>query len=71
MIGIFISTALIIAISMAFLCVKVLLRRNGRFSSQHIHDNKGMKERGIHCVIDQDKEERRSNPHAVSEHREI
>ena len=51
-------SALIIAIGVAFLLVKVLFRRNGEFSSQHIHDSEAMKERGIHCVIDQDREMR-------------
>ncbi len=54
----FILTALIIAIAMAFLLVKVLFRKNGSFSSQHIHDSEAMKERGIHCVMDQDREMR-------------
>ena len=60
-------TALIIAIGMAFLLVKVLLKRNGEFSSQHIHDSQAMKDRGIHCVMDQDREMRRKSKYAVSE----
>ena len=51
-------TTLIIAICMAFLLVKVLFKRNGEFSSQHIHDSQAMKDRGIHCVLDQDRERR-------------
>ena len=43
---------------MAFLLVKVLFKRNGEFSSQHIHDSQAMKDRGIHCVLDQDREMR-------------
>lgn len=53
-------SVLIIAIAMALLLVKVLFKRNGRFSSQHIHDSQAMKERGIHCVVDQDREARRN-----------
>lgn len=49
---------LIIAICVALLCVKLLFRKNGSFSSQHIHDNEAMRERGIHCVLDQDREAR-------------
>ena len=60
-------TTLIIAIGMAFLCVKLIFRKNGSFSSQHIHDSEAMKERGIHCVIDQDREMRRRSPFAVKE----
>lgn len=62
-----ISSTLIIAIALSFLCVKVILKKNGRFASQHIHDSKAMRERGIHCVMDQDREMRRKSPYAVSE----
>ena len=60
-------TTLIIAIGMAFLLVKVLFKRNGEFSSQHIHDSQAMKDRGIHCVMDQDRELRTKSRYAVSE----
>ncbi|MBQ7663588.1 MAG: hypothetical protein IJS48_09530 [Prevotella sp.] len=62
MIETLIFTTLIIAIAMAFLCIKVLLKKNGTFSSQHIHDSEAMRERGIHCVMDQDKEARQKKP---------
>jgi len=64
---IFLSGALIIAISVAFLCVKVIFKKNGSFASQHIHDSEAMQERGIHCVIDQDREMRRKSKFAVKE----
>lgn len=51
-------TVLIIAISVALLSVKVLLHKNGRFSSMHIHDSEAMRERDIHCVVDEDREMR-------------
>lgn len=54
-------TVLIIAIAMALLCVKVLLKKNGRFSSQHVHDNPGLRKQGIYCVMDQDREARQRN----------
>ena len=53
-------SVLIIAICVALLCVKIILRKNGQFSSQHIHDNPGLRKKGIHCVIDQDKEARQA-----------
>ena len=62
MIETLVLTTLIIAIAMAFLCVKVFLKKNGTFSSQHIHDSEAMRERGIHCVMDQDKEARQKKP---------
>ena len=43
---------------MALLLIKVLIKKDGRFSSQHIHDSEAMKERGIHCVMEQDREAR-------------
>ena len=49
---------LIIAIAMILLCVKLIFQRDGKFSSMHIHDSEATRERGIHCVIDQDKEAR-------------
>ncbi len=49
---------LIIAICFVLLGIKLLFRKNGEFTSQHIHDSKAMKKRGIHCVIEQDKEAR-------------
>lgn len=52
-------TVLIIAICITLLCVKVIFKINGKFSSQHIHDSKAMKDRGIHCVMDQDREARK------------
>ena len=52
---------------MAFFCVKLIFRKNGAFSSQHIHDSKAMKQRGIHCVMDQDREMRRKSRFAVAE----
>ncbi len=53
-------TVLIVAICVALLSVKLIFRKDGRFESQHIHDSKAMRDRGIHCVIDQDREARAS-----------
>ena len=55
MLKLIVITVLIIAIAVALLSVKVIFRKNGSFTSQHIHDSQAMKERGIHCVIDQDR----------------
>ena len=67
MVKLLLLTALIIAIGMAFFLVKVLFRKNGTFSSQHIHDSKAMHDRGIHCVMTQDRELRTKSRTAVSE----
>ena len=54
-------TLALVAIAMVLLSVKVLLRRNGKFSSQHVHDNPGLRKQGIHCVMDQDREARKKS----------
>ena len=67
MIQILLISTLIIAIAMVFFLVRVLFVRQGEFKSQHIHDSQAMRERGIHCVMDQDREMRRKSSTAVSE----
>jgi hypothetical protein len=67
MVEIIAISTLIIAISMAFLCIKLVFRKDGRFSSQHIHDSKAMRQRGIHCVMDQDREQRTRSRISVNE----
>ena len=54
-------SVLIIAIAIALMSVKLIFSRHGKFESMHIHDSKAMQERGIHCVIDQDREARKIN----------
>ena len=61
-------STLIIAIGMAFFLIRVLFVKNGTFKSQHIHDSEAMRDRGIHCVMDQDREMRRKSRFAVKEH---
>ncbi len=49
---------ILVGLAMVGLSIRVILRKNGRFSSQHISQNKKMREKGIHCVNTQDYEER-------------
>lgn len=51
----------VVAVAFELLSIKVLLKRNGKFSSQHVHDNPGLRKQGIHCVMDQDREARERN----------
>jgi hypothetical protein len=71
MIETLVVSTLIIAIGMAFFLVRVLFSKQGEFKSQHIHDSEAMRERGIHCVMDQDKEMRRKSKFAVEERSKI
>ena len=57
----------IVAISIALLCIKLIVLPNGKFASSHISNNKEMRKRGIHCVQSMDKMMRRENPNKVKE----
>ena len=50
----------VIAVAMILLSVGVILRKDHSFRSQHIHQNKRMKEDGIHCALSEDKLSRRN-----------
>ena len=52
---------LVVGVAMVLFCVKLLFKKNGRFSSQHVHDNPALRKMGIHCVMDQDREARQRN----------
>ena len=61
MIKLMLLSLALVAVAFALLAIKLLLKRDGKFSSQHIHDNPGLRKMGIHCVIDQDREARAKN----------
>ncbi len=50
-----ILTLVIIAAAFLMLCVRILLKNGGRFSSQHIGENKRMRDENITCVASQDR----------------
>ena len=54
----FVIAALVLA--MILLCVRILLKKDGKFSSQHISENKRMRKDGIHCATSQDREARKN-----------
>lgn len=58
MIETIIITMLIVAICIAFLAIKIIFKKNGRFPNTHISGNKAMRQRGIRCVQSQDREAR-------------
>ena len=55
---VYVIVALVVA--MVLLCVRIILKKDGKFSSQHISENKRMREDGIHCATSQDREARRT-----------
>ncbi|MBP5641628.1 MAG: hypothetical protein J6W92_00995 [Paludibacteraceae bacterium] len=50
---------IVVAAAVVLLCVGVILRKDGQFRSQHISQNKAMRERGITCVVSQDRQARK------------
>lgn len=62
-------TLIIVAVSMAFLAIKLLVKRNGRFPNLHIGGSAAMRKRGITCVQSMDFAERQPNPHRIAERR--
>ena len=54
--------------AMLLLSVRVILKKNGKFSSQHISENKRMRQDGIHCANSQDREARRKNTNKIDIH---
>ena len=47
-------------LAMLLLCVRIILKKNGKFSSQHISENKRMRKDGIHCATSQDRAARKN-----------
>lgn len=56
-----------VALSVLFLCIKMILKPGSRFGSTHIGGSKAMRKRGIHCVQSMDAVERREKTTRVSE----
>lgn len=56
-----IITIIAIAIAILLLSVGVILRKDHKFSSEHISQNKRMRQDGIHCATSQDREVRKKN----------
>ena len=59
MLKVFLFSALIIAICMLLLCVRILFLKNGTFVKTHVSSSKAMREKGIGCAQSQDREARR------------
>lgn len=68
MLKVFIYCIIILAISMLFLCVRILLKKNGRFVKTHVSQSKAMRERGVGCIQSQDYAMRHRSRLAVKEY---
>lgn len=67
MLKVMLLCVLIIAIAMILLAIRIILIKDGKFSSQHISQSKEMRKRGIHCVQSMDRIMSMDNPHAIKE----
>ena len=56
-----------VGLAVILLSIRVILKKNGRFSSQHISQSKAMRERGIHCAVSQDREARKGEELKIKE----
>jgi len=55
-----VGAIILVGIAVALLAIRIILTKNGHFSSMHIGDSKAMRKRGIHCVVSQDREARKA-----------
>lgn len=55
----------ILAVAILLLCVRIIIKKDGKFSSQHISENKRMRQDGINCATSQDREARRNKVNKI------
>ncbi len=55
----------IIASAILLMSVRVILQKNGRFSSEHISHSKAMRQRGIGCATSQHRQGRKGRKTAI------
>lgn len=54
----FLAILILVGIALVLLCIRIIIKKNGKFSSQHIGQNKALKAKGVSCAQSQDKQER-------------
>lgn len=59
MLKVVIITIIAIAISIVLLAIRIIIQKDGKFSSEHISQNQRMRQDGIHCATSQDRENRK------------
>lgn len=55
----------LVLLSMVLLCVRIILKPGGRFSSHDVGASPAMRERGIGCTRSQDRAAQRGNPKRI------
>ncbi len=59
-------TLFVVAIAIVLMSIKVILVKNGRFSSMHIGDSKAMRKKGIGCVQSEHRKARKQSKNAIN-----
>ena len=57
----FLAVLVLVTLAVVLLSVRVIVKKNGRFSSQHLSQSAAMRERGIGCVQSEDRKERQKS----------
>lgn len=55
----------VLLIAFILLSVRVIIKRNGVFSSKHISQSKAMRDRGITCATSQDRQARKQDERKI------
>ena len=56
---IFIAILGLVAIAFVLMSIRILIKKKGKFSSEHVGQSKALKREGVHCAQTQDKMERK------------
>ncbi len=65
MLKVILLTIVVVLSAMVLLSVRVILKKNGRFSSKHISQSKVMRDRGISCATSQHRQSRKAKTAAI------
>lgn len=49
----------LVAIAFILMSIRLLIKKKGNFSSEHVGQSKALKNQGVHCAQTQDKMERK------------
>lgn len=52
---VFLAILGLVAVALLLLSINILIKKNGKFSSQHVGQSREMKKRGVHCAQTQDR----------------
>lgn len=56
---------LLVGLSIALLAVRIIIKKDGQFSSEDVGQSRAMRDRGIGCTRTQDRQARRVNPNRI------